>query len=86
VFVGALMGDARGSVNGEPGCARFDVLRDSAGSGRVYLHEVYKDEQALEAHRAAPHYSTASRCDTSAPRCSPLRTPGRRLSPIRQGV
>jgi autoinducer 2-degrading protein len=56
-FVEALMLDAKGSVNDEPGCLRFDVLQDSENPNRIYLYEVYKDEQALEAHRAAPHFT-----------------------------
>jgi len=56
-FVEALMLDAKGSVNDEPGCLRFDVLQDSENPNRIYLYEVYKDEKALEAHRAAPHYA-----------------------------
>jgi (4S)-4-hydroxy-5-phosphonooxypentane-2,3-dione isomerase len=55
-FVESLMGDARGSVNDEPGCLRFDVLQDSADPNRIFLYEVYKDEQALDAHRQAPHF------------------------------
>jgi (4S)-4-hydroxy-5-phosphonooxypentane-2,3-dione isomerase len=57
-FVNALMDDAKGSVNNEPGCLRFDVLQDSENPDRIYLYEVYKDEKALEAHRAAPHFTT----------------------------
>jgi autoinducer 2-degrading protein len=55
-FVESLMGDARGSVHDEPGCLRFDVLQDSADPNRIFLYEVYKDEQALDAHRQAPHF------------------------------
>jgi (4S)-4-hydroxy-5-phosphonooxypentane-2,3-dione isomerase len=55
-FLESLMGDARGSVNDEPGCLRFDVLQDSADPNRIFLSEVYKDEQALDAHRQAPHF------------------------------
>jgi autoinducer 2-degrading protein len=56
-FVEALMSDAKGSVNNEPGCLRFDVLQDGEDPNRIYLYEVYKDEKALEAHRAAPHFT-----------------------------
>ncbi len=55
-FMAALMGDARGSAYDEPGCLRFDVLQDAQDAHTVYLYEVYRDEQALEAHRQAPHY------------------------------
>jgi (4S)-4-hydroxy-5-phosphonooxypentane-2,3-dione isomerase len=56
-FITALMGDARGSVGNEPGCLRFDVLQDNENENRIYLYEVYKDENALEAHRQAPHFT-----------------------------
>ncbi|HEX9872154.1 MAG TPA: putative quinol monooxygenase [Candidatus Tectomicrobia bacterium] len=55
-FVESLLDDARGSVNNEPGCLRFDVLQDNADPNRIFLYEVYKDEQALEAHRQTPHF------------------------------
>ena len=29
-FVEAMLGDAKGSVNDEPGCLRFDVIQDAA--------------------------------------------------------
>jgi (4S)-4-hydroxy-5-phosphonooxypentane-2,3-dione isomerase len=56
-FVEALLDGAEGSVNNEPGCLRFDVLQDHEGPNRIYLYEVYKDEQALGAHRVAPHFT-----------------------------
>jgi (4S)-4-hydroxy-5-phosphonooxypentane-2,3-dione isomerase len=55
-FVESLLDDARGSINDEPGCLRFDVLQDNVDPNRISLYEVYKDEQALEAHRQAPHF------------------------------
>ena len=55
-FLDALLGDARGSVQDEPGCLRFDVLLDDDNPNQIHLYEVYRDEQALEAHRQAPHY------------------------------
>ena len=55
-FIQALLGDARGSAYDEPGCLRFDVLQDATDANTFYLYEVYRDEQAFEAHRQAPHY------------------------------
>jgi autoinducer 2-degrading protein len=57
-FVESLLDDASGSVTDEPGCLRFDVLQDNADPNRIFLYEVYRDEQALEAHRQAPHFQT----------------------------
>ena len=56
-FVGALMDDARGSNNDEPGCLRFDVMQDGEDPNTIHLYEVYRDTAALEAHRLAPHYT-----------------------------
>src|SRR5262249_21546956 len=55
-FLQAIEEDARGSREDEPGCLRFDVLQDASDPNHYYFYEVYRDEAALEAHRAAPHY------------------------------
>lgn len=55
-FIEALLDDAKGSVNDEPGCLRFDVVQDAADANRVWLYEVYKDEAAFQAHTQAPHF------------------------------
>ena len=55
-FLQAIEHDALGSERDEPGCLRFNVLRDTADENVYYFYEVYPDEAALEAHRAAPHY------------------------------
>ena len=55
-FLKAMLDDARGSVQNEPGCLRFDVSQDESDPNRLYLYEVYRDDKALEAHRNAPHY------------------------------
>ena len=56
-FLKAIEHDALGSERDEPGCLRFNVLRDEADPNVYYFFEVYRDEAALEAHRAAPHYA-----------------------------
>ena len=55
-FISALLDDARGSVNDEPGCLRFDVIQDSGDPNRIWLYEVYTDEAAFQAHTQAPHF------------------------------
>ncbi len=55
-FMEAMLDDARHSVQDEPGCLRFDVLEDVDDPSRIFLYEVYRDEEALEAHRQAPHF------------------------------
>ena len=79
-FLKAIEVDAIGSERDEPGCLRFNVLQDQQDANVYYFFEVYRDEAALEAHRAAPHYAVwraaadtldgpaqATRCDTVFP-------------------
>lgn len=56
-FMDALFDDARGSINNEPECYRFDILQDDEDPNRIHLYEVYEDEDAVAAHRAAPHFT-----------------------------
>ncbi|OGL05243.1 MAG: hypothetical protein A3H48_04385 [Candidatus Rokubacteria bacterium RIFCSPLOWO2_02_FULL_71_18] len=56
-FLEAIEVDALGSERDEPGCLRFNVLQDERDENVYYFFEVYKDEAALEAHRAMPHYA-----------------------------
>ena len=55
-FLKAIEHDAIHSEGDEPGCLRFNVLQDSKDQNVYYFYEVYKDQAAIEAHRAAPHY------------------------------
>ena len=79
-FLEAIEVDALGSERDEPGCLRFNVLQDERDANVYYFFEVYKDEAALEAHRAMPHYAVwraaadtldgpteATRCKTVLP-------------------
>ena len=58
-YIKGLIENARGAVNDEPGCLRFDVIQDANDSNRVWLYEVYKDEAAFQAHTQAPHFIKA---------------------------
>ncbi|HUJ93666.1 MAG TPA: putative quinol monooxygenase [Terriglobales bacterium] len=40
----------------EPGCAMYLVHRHKTEPRRFFIYEQYKDDAALEAHRAAPHF------------------------------
>src|SRR4029077_6805805 len=79
-FLKAIEVDALGSEGDEPGCMRFNVLQDEQDQNVYYFYEVYRDQAALEAHRAAPHYAVwraaadtldgppeATRCQTVFP-------------------
>ena len=54
-FIAVTERNARGSVK-EPGNVRFDVLRDSDDPSSFKLYEVWRDDDAIAAHRDAPHY------------------------------
>ena len=56
-FLKAIEVDALGSERDEPGCMRFNVLQDAQDQNVYYFYEVYRDEAALEAHQATPHYA-----------------------------
>jgi len=54
-FVAATLRNQEGSVR-EPGNVRFDVLQSEDDSTRFVLVEMFRDDQAVEAHRATAHY------------------------------
>jgi autoinducer 2-degrading protein len=54
-FFSLIAANAKQSVETEPGCRQFDVLRVSGEPNRLMLYEVYDDEAAFEAHRKMPH-------------------------------
>ena len=41
----------------EPGNLRFDVVRSVDTPTRFGLYEVYRDDAAVRAHQATPHYA-----------------------------
>jgi quinol monooxygenase YgiN len=47
----------------EPGCSMFQVHRHKTEPRRFFIYEQYKDDAALEAHRAAPHFLQYARKD-----------------------
>lgn len=76
-FLDAIEVDAIASERDEPGCARFNVLQDMEDENVYYFYEVYRDQEAVEAHRTYPHYQVwkaarhvldgpVERCETRA--------------------
>ncbi|KAJ8599156.1 hypothetical protein CTAYLR_008305 [Chrysophaeum taylorii] len=49
--------DVEGS-RAEPGCLRFDLLRDSQTPNAFVFYEVYKDADAVAFHKEQPHYKS----------------------------
>jgi autoinducer 2-degrading protein len=54
-FVAATRANHEGSRK-EPGNLRFDVLQGAEDPARFVLYEVFASQEAVEAHRASPHY------------------------------
>lgn len=62
-FMEIVRVNAAASARDEPGCRKFDVLRDIADPARaniVTLYEIYDDEAAFDTHRTMPHYKVFS--------------------------
>ncbi len=48
-FITLIREHAEGTLKEEDGCVQFDLLLPNE-NGRVFLYEVYRDEDALKAH------------------------------------
>ena len=47
----------------ESGCVMYQVHRHKTDSRRFFIYEQYKDDAAMEAHRASPHFLQFARKD-----------------------
>jgi quinol monooxygenase YgiN len=56
-FLAAITENAERSFTDEPGCRYFDVTVDTADDHHFVFYELYADQAALDAHRAAPHFA-----------------------------
>ena len=54
-FLTHAFDDARHSVDEEPGCLQFDVLRAPEVPNGVLFYEVYSTKEAFDEHLATPH-------------------------------
>ena len=65
-FLDAIKENAERSFRDEVGCHYFDVTQDREDPLHFIFYELYLDEAAVEAHRAAPHFAdwrkAASEC------------------------
>lgn len=55
-FIKEMLADAIGSEKIEPGCMMFNIVNDASDPNILYLFEVYKDANAVEAHKKMPHF------------------------------
>jgi quinol monooxygenase YgiN len=52
-----LRGDAHGSESSaEPRCMMFNIAQDDSDPDVLRLFEVYRDDAAVDAHEASPHF------------------------------
>merc|ERR1712129_156111 len=54
-FYKAMEKNSKGS-RGEPGCLRFDVIRDRSDENKFYFYEVYVDDDAFAFHKTTEHF------------------------------
>lgn len=57
-FLAAITENAERSFTDETGCLYFDVSQDATDDHRFVFYELYRDQGALDDHRAAPHFAT----------------------------
>lgn len=57
-FLKAMETDVKGSRDKEldPGCMRFDLLRDRANPNRFFFYEAYVDDDAFAQHKTTAHF------------------------------
>ena len=49
-FVEALKGHMKWTKLNEPGCLKFDVVKDEKASNIFHLYELYQDQKAIQKH------------------------------------
>jgi autoinducer 2-degrading protein len=54
-FLTHLIANAQGSLAGEPGTLRFEIIEDAADPNCIYVVEGYRDRAAYEAHLHGEH-------------------------------
>ena len=54
--VAALFEKLTAESRKEPGCVTYQVHKHKTEARRYFIYEQYKDDAALEAHRATPHF------------------------------
>merc|ERR1712216_84607 len=59
-FLKAMEDDVTNSRSPEkdPGCLRFDLLRDQEDPNTFYFYEVYKNDEAAAFHKTIDHYKS----------------------------
>ena len=61
--VAALFEKLTAEARKEPGCLMFQVHKHKTEARRFFIYEQYKDDAALEAHRATAHFLQIAKKD-----------------------
>ncbi|QVI27215.1 antibiotic biosynthesis monooxygenase [Mycolicibacterium neoaurum] len=56
-FLAAAQANRAACLRDEPGCLHFDIAEDNSVPHRFYFYEIYRDNQALDDHRDAAHFT-----------------------------
>jgi len=77
-FTEAIRTNAERTITDEPGCLHFDVTQDITDPHHFLFYELYADEDAVAAHREAPHFAewrqAADRCVVPGSQVNTLAT------------
>ena len=72
----ALLDSMLAPSRAETGNVHYDLWQDQTDPGRLVLDELYADQDAVEAHRATPHFQTyLSAIDSLAERTALVLVP-----------
>jgi autoinducer 2-degrading protein len=80
-FIEIIKEDQISTTTKEEGNFQFNVIQDNGDPDRFFLYEVYRDEAALEVHRAAPHFLTYREKTAEIYVEDPIRKMGTNLFP-----
>ena len=81
-FLNVIQEDAESTTKNEPGNFGFYVIQNNEDPDRFFLFEVYKDQAALEAHRAAPHFLKYRQATADIYDGDPVRVMGTNIFPF----
>jgi len=56
-FIEISIATGKSSLEEEPGCIRYDVLRDRSNPNVIFFYEIYADKAAFDRHVSTAHYA-----------------------------
>ena len=58
IYLKGIIEQTKATLTHEPGCLRFDITENNADPNLLHIYEVFRDEAALVAHRAADYHTS----------------------------